>query len=448
MKLRRTGLLDPRLLLFGLYALAGCASTGFDVSAEDVPRLAAALAASPQDSGVSLKYAAALFAAGNCRAATVAAKDAARLQPSSEIPVLILGQCMEEEGRFEAARSVYSAFLIAHPDIEGSEAVRAREEYAARGEARVRARAALEGESDLPMPDPQAMAVLPWDVGEGPLQPLAVGLAQLVTSDLVLLSRFPLVERVRLGALLDELSLGQTERVAPATAPRIGRLTGAGRLLQGSLDSGDGQSVRLTAQVVAASGEVELSTSEGDLGDLLGMEKELVLELARSLGYELTSAERALLLDNGTRNVQAFLAFSEGLIAESTGDFTSASAHFTRALRADPGFGEARQRLRTTAAARVAERSTRADVSRIGDASDSAAQDEEANAEEPATDSALTSSIGDVAATQAEAAGPGSDGGSDATKQIGTLGEPLTPVTPPKATIRIRVRIPGEGENE
>jgi TolB-like protein len=66
------------------------------------------------------------------------------------------------------------------------------------------------------------------------LAPLREGLAQMLISDFSAGGQVRVVERTRLKALLEEQKLGQSGRVDPASASRVGKLLGARFLVLGS----------------------------------------------------------------------------------------------------------------------------------------------------------------------------------------------------------------------
>jgi hypothetical protein len=286
------------------------------------------------------------------------------------------------------------------------------------------------------------VAVLPVQVaGDSTYQALSRGLAQMLTSDLALLERFRLVERMRLGALLDEMQLAQGGHVDATTAARVGRLARAGRMVQGLANIPDEQNVRLEASVVLGSGEVSgPAQAQGRLRDLLRMEKELVVGVAAGLGYTLSEAERTAVLENGTQNLSAFLAYSRALEAEDRADYAVAARYYQAAAQADPSFRQARDGFSSSTAAQNAQSTTAADAPVL------ASQEEPA----PVTDfeetagGVLKSATTDIAATQSEVA-TGMTGGPNPGTEGGTAVDPPPPaVVPPTfiGTIRIVFRLP------
>jgi len=179
------------------------------------------------------------------------------------------------------------------------------------------------------------------------LVPLAYALADLVSTDLSLSKRVTVVERARLGDVLRELDLAASGRVDSATAPRVGRLVSAERLIFGSVEPlPDGRTIRLGARI----GDVEKSTvtsavdARAPLAEILAAEKELVFRLFQSLGITLTPAERAEIEQQPTKSVAALLAYGRGVQRTYQGDSKGAAESFREAHRIDRNFRGARTR--------------------------------------------------------------------------------------------------------
>lgn len=82
---------------------------------------------------------------------------------------------------------------------------------------------------------PGTLAILYFDnQGNPELEPLKVGLAQMLITDLKGTPGVTVVERARLQEILDELELGHTGVADPETAARLGKLLGAEWMLLGS----------------------------------------------------------------------------------------------------------------------------------------------------------------------------------------------------------------------
>lgn len=244
-------------------------------------------------------------------------------------------------GDRSAARQGYSRYLAQHDDP----AVRARLAAIARAEADSAAKAAIAAERSL---DPatlpaRSVGVAPLFVAgdDTALAPLGYGLADLLITDLARSAQLEVVDRVRVDALLQELHLAGSGRVDSTSAPRVGKLVGARRLVNGGLMRGPGSGIVITARVAdAAQGTLvgQPITARTSLSDLLDAEKALAFRLFDALGVTLTPAERAAVEQRPTRYLAAFLAYSRGVRAEALGDLVAARAYYEDALAIDPGF--------------------------------------------------------------------------------------------------------------
>jgi len=425
-----------------------CAAAPAPISPAELDELAARSAREPLNGPLQLRYAAALSAADRCDEAMPVARRGMERAPVDALGPLVLGQCLELAQRYDDAIAVYRGFLAARPDGPGVGAVRAREHLAVRAGAVQVAREALARESELSEEpaDPQTVAVLPVQVmGDSTYRALSRGLAQMLTSDLALLERFRMVERMRLGALLEEMQLGQGPQTDPATAARVGRLARAGRMVQGLATIPNEQNVRLEASVVLGTGEVTApSRSQGRLRDLLRMEKELVVGIASGMGYTLSEAERRAVLENGTQNLAAFLAYSRALEAEDRGDYAAAARYYQAATQADPSFRQARDGHAAATGAQDAQSASPADAPVL------AGQDiaPAADVTEP-VGGAMGTTVADLAPTSSEqvAGIAGTSATTTGTTATGTTtAQPPPPsIVPPTTvigTIRIVFRLP------
>jgi len=232
------------------------------------------------------------------------------------------------------------------------------------------ARAAIARETELSAAPPVAgsVAVLPWAfVGEDrQLAPLGAGVTQLVTTDLGQVSRLTLVERERIQALLAELALSADGHVDSATALRSGRLLRAEWVVAGLVRQVE-DGVQLEATVFRTrDAAVQASGRRDDrLADLFDIESDLVLDLVDQLGVTMSPAERRAMSERPTSDLQAFLAFSEGLRAQQRGDYRTAGGLFTLAAGRDPAFGMARRLGDHNAALLDASRSSPRDLARV-----------------------------------------------------------------------------------
>ncbi len=134
--------------------------------------------------------------------------------------------------------------------------------------------------------------------------------------------------------------------VAPDSAPRLGKILGARRFVQGAFTPLGERDVRLDASLVATR-EGTLAPAgnpvSGPLNRILHLEKDLLAQILAALGVTPTEEERRAISRIATDNFGAFMAWSQGLVLEDQGRSEEALAAFKEALSRDPGFQEARE---------------------------------------------------------------------------------------------------------
>lgn len=215
-------------------------------------------------------------------------------------------------------------------------------------QARVADEARLIGEPS----EPRIVAVYPlvYQGTDDQYAALGRGLAELITIDLGHVGQLQLVERVRLQELIDEIDVSRTAHFDPATAPRVGRLVGAGRLVGGAYNILDGNDLQLGGAMweVDRADLADLGTRAGALRNLIQLEKEFVFRVINEMGIEPTQEERQRIEFIPTQNLQAFLAFSRGLEREDAGAFGEAAGFYEQAVQLDPNFRAAGERAEET----------------------------------------------------------------------------------------------------
>lgn len=336
--------------LLTLMALALVAPAA-EAQRDAISRLEAARAANPQNVAALRALGVAYYKANRFTDARTVLNQARQLDPRDGVSALYAGLAAEQLQDFTGAKAAYNDYLRvgrsrrARRDIEARLVALAREEVVAA------AKAAVANEAQLTQTpgDPRTIAVPPFKFS-GPDEeiyaPLERGFAELMITDLSRSSQLTVVERDRMQALADEIRLGESDRVDSATAVRAGRLIQAGRLVNGNM-------VQLGTQLTIGSRVVDVASAElsdpvqvtDELDDLFSMQKDLVFQVFQQLGVTLTPAERQLVDRQATTNLNAFLAYSRGLMAADDGRFEDATRYFNEATTLDPGFGEASARF-------------------------------------------------------------------------------------------------------
>jgi len=296
-------------------------------------------------------------------------EQAQRLAPKDGIVALYSGMAAEQVKDFPAAKAAYTKYLEVGKTKKVRNQISARLVAMAKEELKEQARQAVANEQALrgaQVPG-TTVAVLPFrcSCADTALLPLERGMADLVVSDLSRSSAIRVLERDRMQAIADEIRLAQTAQVDAGTAARAGKLIAAGRILNGQiLQSAGQQRMDLAGAVVNTnSSNVESNpAAQGTIDALFDLEKAFVLNVFQQLGVVLTVAERQQFETRRVPSLQAFLAYSRGLMAEDAGRLDDAVRFFESARSLDPGFSQALVRAQSAAAARTGAAVTSATV--------------------------------------------------------------------------------------
>jgi tetratricopeptide (TPR) repeat protein len=336
--------------------VAACATAtgGRGGGADAIARLERARSASPNSEPVLRALGIAYYKAGRLKDAQPVLEQASKLNPKDGTVALYLGLTAEGQENYTAARAAYSTYL------SYGKTKRVRSELSARLASLQRKELLKKAKEDFA--DEQRLigvpgaantvAVLPltFSGADTSLKPLERGLAELITTDLARSSKLTVLERMRIQAILDEIRLQGGGATDPQSGVRAGRILQAGRMVRGAIVQ-QGAQLRVDAAVIdLPTTQVRGSPVNDDrtLDQLLTLEKNIVLGLFQQLGVTLTTAERNLIEQRPTRSLVAFMAYSQGLVAEDAGRFDEANRFYQNAVRLDPSFQAAQQKSAQT----------------------------------------------------------------------------------------------------
>ncbi len=175
---------------------------------------------------------------------------------------------------------------------------------------------------------------------------LSKGLADFFEYDF---SKFPgmkIVERDKLDYLLREAKLSAEGKIDAATAVRAGKMLGAQMMVFGSVTQLDGKNARMVVRVVdvETSEIVTMADREGK-PDFVGMEKELVKDVAAKLNLVLTDETGAAIDESATSDMDAARLYSLGLKYMDEYQYEKAYDYFKKAYEKDSSFAEAKRKM-------------------------------------------------------------------------------------------------------
>jgi TolB-like protein len=259
-----------------------------------------------------------------------------------------LASCYEALKDYNKAIRFYRLYTELTFYGEYKQQVEARMKILYRRQMEMEAQRALEMEAQLDVAKIPAntVAILYFEnKGQRPeYDPLQKGLSEMIITDLSKVRSLKVVERLRLHQLVQEMNLSATDLVDQKTAPRLGKLLGANRLVKGSFFELTGDKINIDAFVTRTrTGQPEVTANiTGTMNDFFRLQKDLVFKIIDEMKIKLSDEEREAILEIPTENFFAFLQYSRGLDFEDRGMYTQAFDAYSQAAAADPNFTQAK----------------------------------------------------------------------------------------------------------
>ena len=294
---------------------------------------------------------------------------ARRLDPKDGVSALYAGMSAEAVEDFTGAKDAYNTYLQVGKTRSVRSDISKRLVALSRKELHAAAKSAIANESRIAQQpgDVNQVAVMPMTFSgtDQTLAPLGRGLTDLLIGDLARSSQVQLLERDRIQAIVDELALAKAGATDATSSVRTGKLVRAGRVVQGAITQTGARNLTVNAAVlnVASAQQQGRDVTASDVLDqIFAMEKNIALGVFDQLGVRLSAADRTALEQRPTRSLQAFLAYSNGLVASDDGRYDDAARFFDQARNIDPGFAQALQRAQAARAAQQGAAVTNAKV--------------------------------------------------------------------------------------
>jgi adenylate cyclase len=191
--------------------------------------------------------------------------------------------------------------------------------------------------AQLALPDKPSIVVLPFDnMSRDPVQEyFSDGISEDIITDLSKVSALFVIAR----------NSAFVYKGKAVNIPDICRELGVRFALEGSVRKA-GNRVRITAQLIDGShgGHLWAERYDRDLTDIFAVQDDVTQHIVGALKVTLTEAEKSLIVDSGTTNVDAHDFFLRGreLLFGPKRDremFDQSTANFRRAIELDPNYG-------------------------------------------------------------------------------------------------------------
>ncbi len=169
-------------------------------------------------------------------------------------------------------------------------------------------------------------------------KPLRKALAAMIITDLTKVKSLKVVERIKLQKLMDELRFGASGIVDEKTAPRLGRMLGAGKIVTGSMTSIDKDDIRVVRMLRSVSTGKDLGDedAQGRLNEFFRIQKTIAFGILKNMGIKLSREEETLVGKYATRSFEAVKLYGAALAAEDRGDWDEANRLYGLCAAADP----------------------------------------------------------------------------------------------------------------
>ena len=269
------------------------------------------------------------------------------LAPDDGETILHIGLCYEGKQDYDSALEYYKNYTKLSGMSSAKNAIEGRIALVIKKKTEMEVKNAVKNEADInvaAIPDNTVAVLYFQNLGKNKqLDPLQKGITEMIITDLSKVKKLKVVERVKLQKLLDEINLGQSGIVDPATAPRVGRLLGASTLMNGSFLDLDQENLRFDVNMTGVKDAAKQNSTNmtGSLKEFFKTQKDLTFDLIAKLGYTISDEEREAIQIIPTESFLAFQAYSKGLDMEDKGQMQQAAEQYKQAAAIDPGFSEA-----------------------------------------------------------------------------------------------------------
>lgn len=298
----------------------------------------------------------AYYKIGNYKKSFAISKQILSIEKYNSSAIFYAGMNLEMLNKQTLAKRVFRFYTVLSRFDPYYKLIKAKFKKLVQDEMEKRAQMAIKMENSISMDqiDKNTVAILYFlNVMDDPeWSTLSKGLAEIMITDFSQVKSLKVLERIYLQKLIEEMQLGMSGLTDETTVPRMGRLMKANNLINGAFTIKAGKDLIITSNLLDVTSSKNVITKEfsGAVGNLFGIEKEIVFAAIDHLGIQLTDEERKNIGKHATQNFNAFRAFCRGLDQYDLGDYSTAMMYFQDAIKLDPNFILAQDMLDITEA--------------------------------------------------------------------------------------------------
>lgn len=274
--------------------------------------------------------------------AAKALENAHRLSPDDKVAAINLGLAYNLQGEYDKTLQLWRPIVEKDPESNLSAVIRKQITLVLYRAAEKQAREAVRQETALQAAPgaPNRLAITYFGDKGLPAQakPLQKALAAMLMTDLSREPSLQVVERIRMQKLMEEIRLGESGLVDQRTAPRVGRLLGAGKVVTGNILASPGDKLAVYGLLtdVSTGGGVGKQEASGLLREFFKMEQAIAFGILRDMGIPLTKERTEAIGRYVAQSYQGLIYYGEGLDAQDRGEWDKAIVLFQKCLTEDP----------------------------------------------------------------------------------------------------------------
>lgn len=308
----------------------------------------------PEDATVKRDLGIAYFKSGQIERAATKLQEAQQYAARDPLTSFFLGLCHESLGAYTNAAEAYRDCMASTQKPLLRRELQARISKAETQGMRQTQNSSSSGQE----PPPNSLAVLyfrnvhEWEE----LAPVVKGLSELLAMDFAQIDILDVMPRAQLESFLTHHKMNIEQMYDKTRLPETAKTLGVRYVISGGIERTSETRVRLSAGVVnSQTGKLigDGASVEGKVSELPSLQKQLLMDLIGDMHLSINDKVRQDIREPETSSSLAFIAYSKGIDFEDRGQQKQAKEHFKEALKEDPKFLLAKQKLQDKAHKRL-----------------------------------------------------------------------------------------------